>query len=89
MRKIKSHLNILCLLLPNVLIQLNEDICRKTCYVLHFVVCLFAYIASMFNTLSLHMCSSEVDFRKNTHITEPWMGSSVNGFGAGYSGNET
>ena len=44
-RKITSHLNISCLpLLSNVLIQLNESICRKTCYILHYVVCLFAYI---------------------------------------------
>merc|ERR1711954_509163 len=35
-KKITSYLKILCLLLPNILFQLNEDLCRKTCYVCTF-----------------------------------------------------
>ena len=35
-REITSYLHNLCLLLPNVLIQLDENICRKTYYVCTF-----------------------------------------------------
>ena len=68
-RKIRLHLNILCLLLPNVLIQLNEDICRKTCYVLHFVVGLFAYIYG-WNYQNPLMPKSQNNF---SHRSSPWL----------------
>merc|ERR1711954_516365 len=35
-KNITSYLQILCLLLPSILIHLNEDLSRKTCYVCKF-----------------------------------------------------
>ena len=57
-RKFIICLNMLCLLLPNGLNALNEYICRKTSYILHYEVCLFAnsdgwkYCQEMFSKTS-------------------------------------